>query len=146
VTAAHNLQRFLEAQNCVYQEVLAELTAGSKQTHWMWFIFPQLAGLGSSPTARLYALSGIADARDYLAHAVLGPRLRECTELANAVSGRTAREVFGAPDDLKFRSSMTLFAFAAGGESVFREALVRYFDGEPDPLTLQLLRSTPCPP
>jgi len=146
VTAAHNLQRFLEAQNCVYQEVLAELTAGSKRTHWMWFIFPQLAGLGSSPTARFYALSGIAEARAYLTHAVLGPRLQECTELANAVRGRTAREIFGAPDHLKFRSSMTLFAHTAGAESVFREALARYFDGEPDPLTLQLLRSAPRPP
>ena len=139
MTAAHNLQRFVEAQNCVYEEVLAELTAGCKQTHWMWFIFPQLAGLGSSPTARLYALSGIAEARTYLTHAVLGPRLQECTDLANAVCGRTALEIFGTPDHLKFRSSMTLFARAAGGESLFREALARYFDGEPDPMTLSLL-------
>jgi uncharacterized protein (DUF1810 family) len=142
----HNLRRFIVPQDAVFAAVREELRAGSKRTHWMWFIFPQLAGLGSSPTARLYALSGIAEARAYLTHAVLGPRLQECTELANAVCGRTALEIFGAPDHLKFRSSMTLFARAAGGGSVFREALARYFDGEPDLLTLQLLKSAPCPP
>jgi uncharacterized protein (DUF1810 family) len=136
---SHNLGRFTEAQDTVFAAVRAELRVGSKRTHWMWFIFPQLAGLGSSPMARLYALSGIAEARAYLTDPVLGPRLQECTRLVNAVHGSTALEIFGSPDHLKFRSSMTLFARVAGGESVFREALERYFDGAPDPLTLDLL-------
>jgi uncharacterized protein (DUF1810 family) len=136
-----DLGRFVAAQDRAYAQVCAELAAGRKQTHWMWFIFPQLEGLGSSPTARRYALTGTAETRAYLNHGTLGPRLRECTRLVNAVRGSTALQIFGAPDDLKFRSSMTLFALAAD-ESVFREALSRYFDGEPDPLTLQLLRSS----
>lgn len=136
---SHNLGRFIEAQDKVFAAVRAELRVGSKRTHWMWFIFPQLAGLGSSPMARLYALSGIAEARAYLSHPVLGPRLQECTSLVNAVRGSTALvEILGSPDHLKFRSSMSLFARVAGGESVFGEALVRYFDGAPDPLTLEL--------
>jgi uncharacterized protein (DUF1810 family) len=136
---SHNLGRFVEAQDTVFAAVRAELRVGCKRTHWMWFIFPQLAGLGSSPMARLYALSGIAEARAYLSHPVLGPRLQECTGVVNAVPGSTALGIFGSPDHLKFRSSMTLFARVAGGENVFREALVRYFDGAPDPLTLELL-------
>lgn len=136
---SHNLGRFTEAQDKVFAAVRAELRAGRKRTHWMWFIFPQLAGLGGSPMARLYALSGIAEARAYLAHPVLGPRLQECTRLVNAVHGSTALEIFASPDHLKFRSSMTLFARAAGVESVFNVALTKYFDGAPDPLTLSLL-------
>jgi uncharacterized protein (DUF1810 family) len=136
---SHNLGRFIEAQDRVFAAVRAELRVGSKRTHWMWFIFPQLAGLGSSPMAHLYALSGIAEARAYLKHPVLGPRLQECTNLVNAVRDSTALEIFGSPDHLKFRSSMTLFARAAGVGSVFNVALTRYFDGEPDPLTLSLL-------
>ena len=133
------LGRFVAAQDDKYARVCAELAAGRKLTHWMWFIFPQLAGLGSSPMAQLYALSGIAEARAYRAHPLLGPRLQECTSLVNAVRGSTALEVFGSPDHLKFRSSMTLFARAAGAGSVFDVALTKYFDGEPDPLTLSLL-------
>jgi len=106
----------------------------------MWFVFPQLAGLGSSPTARAYALSGVDEARAYLAHPVLGPRLVECTELVAAVQDRTASEIFGYPDDLKLRSSMTLFARAAPDTAVFSDVLDRYFDGEPDRRTLDLLR------
>lgn len=134
-----DLGRFATVQEHTYARVCAELAAGRKLTHWMWFIFPQLAGLGGSSMARLYALSGIAEARAYLAHPLLGPRLQECTRLVNAVHGSTALEIFGSPDHLKFRSSMTLFARAAGGESVFSEALAGYFDGAPDPLTLSLL-------
>ena len=136
---SYNLGRFTEAQDRVLAAVRAELHLGRKRTHWMWFIFPQLAGLGSSPMAQLYALSGIAEARAYLAHPLLGARLQECTSLVNAVRGSTALEVFGSPDHLKFRSCMTLFARTAGAGSVFNVALTRYFDGEPDPLTLSLL-------
>jgi uncharacterized protein (DUF1810 family) len=136
-----NLERFVAAQDRNYQQVCAELAAGSKRTHWMWFIFPQLEGLGSSPTARRYALTGMAEASAYLTHDTLGPRLRECTGVVNALHGLTALQIFGTPDDMKFRSSVTLFALAAGSESVFHEALARYFDGKPDPVTLQFLRS-----
>lgn len=136
-----DLGRFVAAQERAYPQVCVELAAGRKLSHWMWFIFPQLDGLGTSPTARRYALTGVAEARAYLNHGMLGPRLRECTSLVNAVRGSTALQIFGAPDDLKFRSCMTLFALAAGDEGVFREALARYSDGEPDPQTLQLLRS-----
>lgn len=135
------LQRFVDAQAGVYADALAELTAGRKRTHWMWFVFPQVAGLGLSPTAQLYAISGLDEARAYLAHPVLGPRLRECTAAVNAVQGRTAHEIFGSPDDLKFRSSMTLFGEAAPREAAFREALVRYYAGQPDPRTLEILRA-----
>jgi uncharacterized protein (DUF1810 family) len=132
----YHLQRFVAAQAAVYPEVLAELGAGEKRSHWMWFIFPQLAGLGRSATARLYALSSLAEARAYLAHPLLGARLRECTHLVNEVTGRSAAEIFGFPDELKFHSCMTLFAHAAGAEdAAFRQALARYFAGAEDPLT-----------
>jgi uncharacterized protein (DUF1810 family) len=136
------LQRFIDPQEPVFARVRAELTAGCKQSHWMWFIFPQLAGLGSSATARHYAIGSLEEARAYLAHPVLGARLRECTCLVNDIEGRTIEGIFGYPDYLKFRSCMTLFASVAGkaGEgSVFREALRRYFAGEDDPLTRRLL-------
>jgi len=138
-----DLERFVTAQEPVLAGVLQELRAGHKTSHWMWFVFPQLQGLGLSPTARFYALSGLEEARAYLAHRVLGPRLRECTQLVNAVQGRSASEIFGTPDDLKFRSSMTLFARAATeaglDEGVFHEALNKYFRGVPDSRTLELL-------
>jgi uncharacterized protein (DUF1810 family) len=138
------LQRFLDAQKSVFTRVRAELAAGRKQSHWMWFIFPQLLGLGSSPAARRYAIASVEEARAYLAHPVLGARLRECTQLVNGVEGRTIEEIFGYPDHLKFRSCMTLFACAAGeaGDGpLFREALRKYFAGEEDPLTRKLLTS-----
>ncbi len=133
------LEHFVAAQDRVYAEVTAELRAGRKQTHWMWFIFPQLTGLGRSPMAERYGLADLTAARAYLAHAVLGPRLRSCTKLVNAVAGRTAHEIFGSPDDLKFRSSMTLFARADPGEPAFRAALDRYYGGGEDPRTLARL-------
>jgi uncharacterized protein (DUF1810 family) len=136
----HDLERFVTAQNPVWDRVQAELRRGRKSSHWMWFVFPQLAGLGSSSTARAYALSGLDEARAYLAHPVLGPRLREAAQLAVAVPGRTASEVFGYPDDLKLRSSMTLFARAAPDNAVFADVLDRYFDGAPDPRTVDLLQ------
>jgi uncharacterized protein (DUF1810 family) len=140
----YNLTRFVEAQDPLFARVRAELAAGCKESHWMWFIFPQLAGLGSSPTARRYAIASVAEARAYLAHPVLGARLRECTRLVNRIEGRTIEEICGYPDHLKFRSCMTLFACTAGeaGDGpLFREALRKYFAGEEDPLTRKLLTS-----
>jgi uncharacterized protein (DUF1810 family) len=139
----YNLTRFVEAQDPLFARVRAELAAGCKESHWMWFIFPQLLGLGSSPSARRYAIASVEEARAYLAHPLLGARLRECTRLVNRVEGRTIEEIFGYPDHLKFRSCMTLFACAAGeaGGPLFREALRQYFAGEEDPLTRKLLTS-----
>jgi uncharacterized protein (DUF1810 family) len=127
--------------------VLEELAAGGKTSHWMWFIFPQLRGLGMSATARRFGLSGLEEARAYLAHPLLGARLRECTRLVLAVEGRSAHEIFGSPDDLKLRSCLTLFAQAvapspAPDTRVFGEALAKYYGGEPDPRTLELLISS----
>ncbi len=139
--SGHDLERFVAAQDPVYARVCAELRAGDKRSHWMWFIFPQLHGLGSSPMARRYAITSLAEARDYLAHPVLGARLRECTSLVNAVPERTLREIFGHPDDLKFRSSMTLFATASVDAEPFAAALRKYCDGRRDARTLELLRS-----
>ena len=135
----HDLERFVTAQEPVYERVLAELRAGEKRSHWMWFVFPQVAGLGHSDMAKRYALSSLAEAKAYLAHPVLGPRLRECTALVNGVDGRSINDIFGYPDDLKFHSSMTLFARAAGDDHVFADALEKYFDGTPDKQTLQRL-------
>ena len=135
-----DLDRFTAAQAPVIEQVKRELRAGEKRSHWMWFVFPQLAGLGSSPMARRYAIASLDEARAYLRHPVLGPRLVECTGLVNAVeAGRTAHAVFGSPDDLKFRSSMTLFGRADPAEPVFRAALGRSFGGEEDPRTVALL-------
>jgi uncharacterized protein (DUF1810 family) len=134
-----DLTRFVDAQASTYETALAELRAGRKRSHWMWFVFPQVAGLGSSPMAQRYAISGLEEARAYLDHPLLGPRLRACTAAVNAVEGRSAHEIFGGPDDLKFRSSLTLFAAAAPDEPLFRLALEKYFDGAPDPRTLQVL-------
>ena len=136
----YNLSRFVAAQTPVFSAVCAELAAGHKQSHWMWFIFPQLRGLGTSPMAQRYAIGSLAEARAYLAHPLLGERLRSCTRLVNRVEGRTVQAIFGYPDDLKFRSSMTLFSRAATDASEpFGEALAKYFAGEADPLTRELL-------
>jgi uncharacterized protein (DUF1810 family) len=135
----YNLERFVAAQEGVHERALAELRAGEKRSHWMWFIFPQIAGLGFSPMAQRYAIGSLDEARAYLAHPVLGDRLRACTAAVNGVTGRSAHALFGSPDDVKFRSSMTLFTRAAPEEPLFAAAMVRYFDGEPDPLTLAKL-------
>lgn len=137
---AFDLQRFVDAQHGVYESALGEITQGQKRTHWMWFIFPQIDGLGSSPAARHYAIKSREEADAYLRHPVLGPRLAACAEAALAVDGRSAREMFGSPDDLKLRSSATLFAAIAPGGSVFERVIEKYFNGHPDPKTLELLR------
>ncbi|MGA9493989.1 MAG: DUF1810 domain-containing protein [Mycobacterium sp.] len=134
-----DLQRFVDAQARVYAQVIDELRAGHKRSHWIWFVFPQIAGLGSSSTAAHYAVSSLDEARAYLRHDLLGPRLRECTRLVNAIQGRSIRQIFGSPDDMKVRSSMTLFARATDDNGDFVELLARYYDGEEDPLTLQRL-------
>ena len=133
-----DLQRFVDAQAPVYPRVLAELRHGQKQSHWMWFIFPQLAGLGHSPMARRFALGSREEAAAYLRHDVLGPRLRACTALVNAIEGRTILEILGSPDDLKFGSSMTLFA-AISSEPEFAAAIAKFYGGTPDRKTLDLL-------
>jgi uncharacterized protein (DUF1810 family) len=134
-----DLQRFVDAQARIYGQVLDELRAGRKRSHWIWFVFPQIAGLGSSATAARYALASLDEARAYLRHDLLGPRLHECTRLVNAVQGRSIGEIFGSPDDMKVRSSMTLFIRATDDNSDFVELLARYYDGEEDPLTLERL-------
>jgi uncharacterized protein (DUF1810 family) len=137
---SHDLDRFLEAQEDVYPQVLEELRAGRKRSHWMWFVFPQFDGLGASATSRRYAIRSLEEGRAYLGHPVLGPRLFECTEAVHGLDGVTARQVFG-PDDVKFRSSMTLFELASGPESVFASTLTKYFDGERDARTIELVRA-----
>ncbi|GLR90463.1 DUF1810 domain-containing protein [Bradyrhizobium iriomotense] len=133
-----DLKRFVQAQNDVYPGVVGELSAGRKRSHWMWFIFPQLAGLGFSAMSQRYAIASRAEAEAYLAHPVLGPRLVECTGLVLAVRGRSINAILGAPDDVKFHSSMTLFD-AVSDEAIFGEALARYFAGERDGATLEIL-------
>jgi uncharacterized protein (DUF1810 family) len=135
----YNLQRFLDAQNPIYEQVCRELRAGKKKSHWMWFIFPQLRGLGSSPTALAFGISSLAEAHAYLEHPILGARIRECTRLVNEVENQSIHQILGYPDDLKFRSSMTLFASVGVDAQIFKDALQKYFAGEPDPLTLELL-------
>lgn len=135
----YHLQRFLEAQHSVYYQALNELQQGERRTLWMWFIFPQLAGLGSSATSRYFGISGREEALAYLQHPVLGPRLRECAQAVLAVSGRSAEQIFGYPDVLKLRSCMTLFAAVAEPGSVFAQVLEKYYDGQPDPRTVELL-------
>jgi len=139
-----DLQRFVQAQETVYAQVLAELRGGKKRTHWMWFIFPQLDGLGYSATAKRYAIKSRDEAHEYLNHHVLGKRLIACTETVLAISGRSASEIFGSPDDVKLRSSMTLFAAVAPPDSVFAQVLARYFQGQPDSTTLSLLVQHPA--
>jgi uncharacterized protein (DUF1810 family) len=136
---SYDLERFVEAQAACYEQVTGELRAGRKSSHWMWFIFPQIAGLGHSEMARQYAISSLAEASAYLEHPVLGPRLRECAQLVVDVEGRSIDQILGHPDNLKFRSSMTLFAKAGADEGVFRNALKKYFGGEEDRLTLERL-------
>lgn len=138
--SAFDLYRFVEAQERVYAEALAELRAGRKQSHWMWFIFPQFDGLGTSAMSQRYAIRSLEEARAYLRHPVLGPRIAECTDAVNAHEERTAHEIFGSPDDRKFRSSMTLFELAAGPDSPFSAALEKYFSGERDGRTIDLTR------
>jgi uncharacterized protein (DUF1810 family) len=136
---SYDLERFMEAQADCYQQVTRELRAGRKSSHWMWFIFPQIAGLGHSEMASRFAISSLAEASAYLEHPVLGPRLRECTQLVVDVEGRPINQILGYPDNLKFRSSMTLFAKAGADERVFRDALEKYFGGQEDRLTLERL-------
>jgi uncharacterized protein (DUF1810 family) len=140
MTDPFNLQRFLDAQSFVYSRVLDELRRGRKQSHWIWFIFPQLAGLGHSARAQRFAISSREEAMAYLRHDVLGARLRECTALVNAVEGRTILEILGSPDDLKFRSSMTLFG-AVSPEPEFGAAISKFYGGVPDETTLEQLGS-----
>ena len=135
----HGLKRFVDAQNPVYGQVLVELHNGRKEGHWMWFIFPQLRGLGHSHMATAFGIASRQEAEAYLEHAILGPRLRECTRLVNLIEGRSINQIFGHPDDLKFRSSMTLFASVALDNQVFKDALQSYFAGQPDRLTLERL-------
>ena len=137
---ATGLERFVEAQAPVYATVCAELAAGAKRTHWMWFIFPQLRGLGRSAMASYYGLDGRAEALAYLQHPLLGARLKQCTEIVLRVHGRSAHQIFGSPDDLKFVSCVTLFDAVASHEVVFAQALARYANNVPDPRTIALLR------
>lgn len=135
----YNLQRFVKAQEPVYEKVCSELRGGCKSGHWMWFIFPQIKGLGSSHMAKKFAISSQEEAEAYLKHPILGPRLRECTRLVNLVEGRASDEIFGYTDSLKFRSSMTLFAHATSDDVIFKYALQKYFAGAFDRLTLEQL-------
>ena len=135
----YDLQRFVEAQSGLYEQVCRELEGGRKRSHWMWFIFPQLKGLGHSAMADRYGLLSPAEAEAYLAHPLLGSRLRHCTGLVVAVGGRSVEQIFGSPDDMKFRSSLTLFASVDSEGSVFRDALKKYFGGTPDQLTVDRL-------
>jgi uncharacterized protein (DUF1810 family) len=137
---AHNLQRFIDAQHDAFDHAREELAAGRKRTHWMWFVFPQIAGLGHSEMAQRYAIASREEAEAYLAHPVLGARLRELTQIVNGLTAKNVGEIFGYPDDLKFHSSMTLFDACATNETVFREALQRYFGSQHDPATLARLR------
>jgi uncharacterized protein (DUF1810 family) len=137
-----DLQRFVDAQDPVYRDVVEELRGGRKRRHWMWFVFPQLRGLGGSPMAARYGISSLDEARAYLRHDVLGPRLHECARLVNQVQGRSVAQIFGSPDDLKLRSSMTLFSRATDDNADFLRLLDKYYDGEPDPLTLDRLKDS----
>jgi uncharacterized protein (DUF1810 family) len=139
-----DLRRFVDAQDRVYDTVLAELRSGAKRSHWIWFVFPQLRGLGHTTTAQHYGISSIDEARAYLAHPVLGPRLRECTRLVAAIDGRSVDQIFGWPDNLKVRSSVTLFSHATDDPDIqadFRAVLDKFYAGEEDPATVELLRT-----
>ncbi len=139
MAGSYNLQRFVSAQEPIYGRVLVELRSGRKHTHWMWFIFPQIAGLGYSETSRWFAISSIDEAKAYLNHPVVGARLQECTGIVNRLDGPTAHQIFGNPDCMKFQSCMTLFSRAAGEDSAFHAALVKYFDGQQDAATVNRL-------
>jgi uncharacterized protein (DUF1810 family) len=138
----YDLQRFVDAQHPVYAQVCDELRDGRKRSHWMWFVFPQIQGLGESAMSQRYAISALAEAEAYLRHPILGDRLRECTRLVNRVEGRSIQEIFGYPDYLKFWSSMSLFVRATPDNGEFLEALRNFFDGKADPQTLQRIRAT----
>ena len=139
MTDPFRLQRFVDAQHGVYDTACAELRAGRKRSHWMWFIFPQIEGLGYSAMAQRYGISSLDEAKAYLRHPLLGARLRECSRIVADLEGYSVEEIFGAPDDMKFRSSMTLFAAASAGDMVFLGCLQKYFGGQQDPLTLARL-------
>jgi uncharacterized protein (DUF1810 family) len=145
VQAPFDLQRFITAQGPVIAQAQRELSDGCKRSHWMWFVFPQLRGLGRSETAQRYGVANLAEAEAYLGHPMLGPRLIQCSKLVNAVEGRSVHDIFGSPDDLKFHSSMTLFAAAGPSIAAFRTALDRYFSGQPDQRTIELLWKSPSP-
>jgi len=134
-----NLARFVEAQQGDYEQALAEIRAGRKRSHWMWYVFPQFNGLGSSPTSVHYAIKSRAEAEAYLAHPVLGRRLLECAEAILQIQDRSAHEIFGSPDDMKLRSSATLFAAVSPPGSVFHRIIEKYFDDRPDPSTIELM-------
>src|SRR5258708_38302448 len=136
----YDLQRFVNAQSNCFEQVCRELSEGQKQSHWMWFIFPQLKGLGHSAMAIRYAISSLQEAEAYLRNPILGPRLRHCTQLVMLVESRSVDQIFGSPDDLKFRSSMTLFANTAAENKIFKDALQKYFAGIPDQLTIDRFR------
>jgi uncharacterized protein (DUF1810 family) len=138
----HDLRRFVDAQSDNYDQALSEIKAGHKRSHWMWYVFPQYEGLGRSSMAQRYSIKGLAEAEAYLRHPLLGPRLVECAEALLALEGRSAHEIFGSPDDAKLRSSATLFAYVAPAGSAFHRVLDRYFAGEPDRTTLELVRRT----
>jgi len=137
--APYDLQRFVEAQAAIHDAVMRELRAGRKTSHWMWFVFPQIAGLGASSMAQRFAIRSLGEAKAYLDHAVLGVRLVAATEIVNGLEGRSAHAIFSTPDDLKFRSCMTLFSRVENAPSCFQSALAKYFDGEPDAATLARL-------
>jgi uncharacterized protein (DUF1810 family) len=139
MTDVCNLQHFLTAQAPTYNTVLAELRSGRKSSHWIWFIFPQIIGLGRSGIAQQFAIGSLDEVKAYLQHPILGPRLRTCTQLVLNVDGRSAEEIFGYPDNLKFRSCMTLFLTASTDNGIFKDALLKYFDGKPDQSTLDIL-------
>ena len=136
----YDLERFVEAQRSVYEQACAELRRGRKTGHWMWFIFPQIAGLGMSAMSQRYAIRSLDEARAYLKHSTLGPRLREICGIVNGIEGRTAEEIFGWPDDMKLRSSMTLFAHATEENAEFVEVIRKYFGGEWDQRTVELIQ------
>jgi uncharacterized protein (DUF1810 family) len=135
----YDLQRFVDAQSDCFEQACRELSEGYKQSHWIWFIFPQLKGLGHSAMAKRYAISSRQEAEAYLRNPILGSRLRHCTQLVMLVEGRSIEQIFEDPDDLKFRSSMTLFANTAAENKIFKDALQKYFAGKPDPLTIERL-------
>ena len=137
----YHLRRFIDAQDRVFEHVVQELTEGQKRGHWMWYIFPQIQGLGHSPTAQRFAISSREEAVAYLQHRILGTRLRQCTHLVNRIEGRRIKEIFYHPDHLKFRSSMTLFMAASTENEIFKEGLDKYFAGQPDNLTLDILKT-----
>jgi uncharacterized protein (DUF1810 family) len=143
VSDPYHLQRFVRAQDLNFESAREELRRGRKTTHWIWYVFPQAEGLGHSSTSQNFAIKSKAEALAYLAHPVLGPRLRECTDIVNALDGLSAHQIFGSPDDMKFRSSMTLFHTVSPEIAVFNEALRKYFGGELDPRTLDLMRANP---